>query len=101
MSKNVLSVENVTMQFGGVVAVDNLNLEVNEGEIAQSTEQENYRKLRRAYLVSYDRAIPSVRQANHCIGCKQCIEHCPQSISIPRELRRIEAYVEKLKRNTL
>ena len=74
---------------------------VNEGEIAQSTEQENYRKLRRAYLVSYDRAIPSVRQASHCIGCKQCIEHCPQSISIPRELRRIEAYVEKLKRNTL
>ena len=33
MSKNVLSVENVTMQFGGVVAVDNLSLEVNEGEI--------------------------------------------------------------------
>ena len=33
MSKSVLSVENVTMQFGGVVAVDNLNLEVNEGEI--------------------------------------------------------------------
>ena len=33
MSANVLNVENVTMQFGGVVAVDNLNLEVNEGEI--------------------------------------------------------------------
>ena len=33
MSANVLKVENVTMQFGGVVAVDNLNLEVNEGEI--------------------------------------------------------------------
>ena len=33
MSKNVLKVENVTMQFGGVVAVDNLNLEINEGEI--------------------------------------------------------------------
>ena len=31
--KNVLKVENVTMQFGGVVAVNNLNLEVNEGEI--------------------------------------------------------------------
>ena len=30
---NILKVENVTMQFGGVVAVDNLNLEVNEGEI--------------------------------------------------------------------
>ena len=33
MSENVLKVENVTMQFGGVVAVDNLNLEVNKGEI--------------------------------------------------------------------
>ena len=30
---SILKVENVTMQFGGVVAVDNLNLEVNEGEI--------------------------------------------------------------------
>ena len=33
MSNNVLKVENATMQFGGVVAVDNLNLEVNQGEI--------------------------------------------------------------------
>ena len=33
MSKNVLRVENATMQFGGVVAVDNLNLEINQGEI--------------------------------------------------------------------
>ena len=32
-TKNVLHVENVTMQFGGVVAVDDLNLDVNEGEI--------------------------------------------------------------------
>ena len=31
--KNVLKLENVTMQFGGVVAVDDLSLEVNEGEI--------------------------------------------------------------------
>lgn len=33
MSKNVLRLDNITMQFGGVVAVDNLSLEVNEGEI--------------------------------------------------------------------
>ncbi len=33
MSKNVLRAENITMQFGGVVAVDNLSLEVNENEI--------------------------------------------------------------------
>jgi len=33
MTDNVLRLENVTMQFGGVVAVDNVSLEVNEGEI--------------------------------------------------------------------
>ena len=31
--KNILRLENITMQFGGVVAVNNLSLEVNEGEI--------------------------------------------------------------------
>ena len=30
---NVLRLENITMQFGGVVAVDNFSMEVNEGEI--------------------------------------------------------------------
>ncbi len=33
MSSNVLHVENVTMQFGGVVAVNNLTLDINKGEI--------------------------------------------------------------------
>lgn len=33
MSENVLHVENITMQFGGVVAVNNLTLDVNQGEI--------------------------------------------------------------------
>ena len=33
MSKNVLKVNDATMQFGGVVAVNNLSMEVNEGEI--------------------------------------------------------------------
>ena len=31
--KNVLKLEDITMQFGGVVAVNDLSLEVNEGEI--------------------------------------------------------------------
>ncbi|HML67117.1 MAG TPA: ABC transporter ATP-binding protein [Clostridia bacterium] len=33
MAENVLKLENVTMQFGGVVAVNNLSLEVDKGEI--------------------------------------------------------------------
>ena len=33
MSGNILQLENITMQFGGVIAVNNMNLEVGEGEI--------------------------------------------------------------------
>ena len=33
MSENVLQVEHVTMQFGGVVAVNDLTLHVDKGEI--------------------------------------------------------------------
>lgn len=33
MTENILQVENVTMQFGGVVAVNNLSLNVGKGEI--------------------------------------------------------------------
>ena len=74
---------------------------VNEGEIATSTQDENYRKARRAYLVSYDRAVPKLRQAARCIGCNQCMSHCPQNINIPRELQKIDRYIENLKKDTL
>ena len=73
---------------------------VNEGEIASSSQSENYKKARRAYLVSYDRAIPKLRQASRCIGCDTCVSHCPQNIDIPKELHRIDRYIEKLKRNS-
>lgn len=33
MSENILHVEHITMQFGGVVAVNDLSLDVNEGQI--------------------------------------------------------------------
>lgn len=74
---------------------------VNEGNIPKSQQDENYREARRAFLVGYDRSVPKLRQANHCIGCNKCSSHCPQRINIPRELRRIDEYVEKLKQETL
>ena len=74
---------------------------VNAGEIAKSIEDENYKKARRAYLVSYDRAVPELRQADRCIGCNQCISHCPQRINIPREIHRISRYIEDLRKDTL
>lgn len=74
---------------------------VNEGNVPKSKTDKNYAEARRAYLVGYDRSVPKLRQASHCIGCKQCIEHCPQNINIPRELHRIDRFVESLKQDTL
>ena len=74
---------------------------LNEGNISESSQSEGYRKARRAFLVGYDRSVPRLRQANHCIGCNQCSPHCPQGINIPKELHRIDAYVERLKQETL
>lgn len=70
---------------------------VNEGNIPQDRQDEDYRQARRAFLIGYDRSVPRLRQASHCIGCGQCVSHCPQSIDIPKELHRIDAFVERLK----
>ena len=48
------------------------NTHVNEGTIAQSSEQLGFARLKRKYLTSYDKAIETVRQADHFIGCGQC-----------------------------
>lgn len=74
---------------------------VNKGNVPESQQAENYYKARQAFLVGYDRSVPKLRQANHCIQCRECVSHCPQRIDIPRELQRIDEFVEKLKQNTL
>lgn len=74
---------------------------VNEGNLPEDSQAENYRQARRAFLVGYDRSVPKLRQASHCIGCNQCSIHCPQTINIPQELTRIDNYVEELKQGTL
>lgn len=74
---------------------------VNEGNVPKSRQDENYRRARRAFLVGYDRSVPKLRQASHCIGCETCNPHCPQSIDIPEELHRIDAFVEQLKQDAL
>jgi predicted aldo/keto reductase-like oxidoreductase len=70
---------------------------VTEGTLPENEQAENYRKARRAFLISHERSVPRLRQANHCIGCNQCSPHCPQSIDIPKELRRLDSFVEHLK----
>mgnify|MGYP004653369855 FL=1 len=74
---------------------------INEGNLPQRAQDPEYRRARRAFLVGYDRSVPKLRQADHCIGCRQCVEHCPQNIQIPDEMHRIDRYVEQLKQGTL
>ncbi|MDR1005056.1 MAG: aldo/keto reductase [Prevotellaceae bacterium] len=71
---------------------------VNEGNIPQEGGDENYRRARRAFLVGYNRSVETLRQADHCIGCNECVPLCPQRIRIPQELQRIDKFVEKLRR---
>ena len=70
---------------------------INEGNVPASSQDENYHKARRAFLIGYDRSVPRLRQASHCIGCDQCVHHCPQGINIPKEMQRIDHFVEDLK----
>lgn len=74
---------------------------LNEENVPESSQDPEFAKARRAFLVGYDRSVPKLRQANHCIGCGQCSPHCPQSIDIPAELHRIDEYVERLKQRKI
>ena len=74
---------------------------VNEGNVPKSSQDPNYRKARRAYLVSYERAVEKFRRADLCTSCGQCNQHCPQRINIPREISRIDKFIEQLKQDTL
>jgi predicted aldo/keto reductase-like oxidoreductase len=74
---------------------------VSEGTRLTSSKDENYRKSRQAFLVGYDRSVPKLRQADHCISCELCKPKCPQRINIPFEMKRINQYVEHLKQQTV
>ena len=70
---------------------------VNEGNVPKNLQDEDYRRARRAFLVGYDRSVPKLRQASHCISCGICTPECPQRIKIPNEMERIDKFVEELR----
>ncbi|MDR2962247.1 MAG: aldo/keto reductase [Bacteroidales bacterium] len=77
------------------------NRAVNAGNVPNSSQDEDYRRARRAFLVGYDRAVERLRQATHCITCGKCVPHCPQNIDIPSEMVRIDNFVEQLRQGSL
>ncbi|MDR0829519.1 MAG: aldo/keto reductase [Prevotellaceae bacterium] len=73
------------------------NKMVNDGAVPKNLQDKQYRKLRRNFLLGYARKMQPERQADHCISCNICLEKCPQHIRIPREMSRINDYIEDLK----
>ena len=70
---------------------------INEDRMPVSSQDDNYRELRRAFLIGYDRSVPKLRQADHCTGCGICVKKCPQRINIPKQMTRIDRFVEAMK----
>ena len=85
------------LDIPGIFAFYNKSL--GEGNIATegTVEQKEFRRARRAFLTTYDKSIERLRQADHCIGCGECLTHCPQSIKIPEKMHMIEDYTNRLK----
>ena len=48
---NILKMENITMQFGGVVAVDNLSLEYNDPQFLEGRQPNRNFIIHKAYIV--------------------------------------------------
>lgn len=72
---------------------------VNNGMLPESSRHDGYGPARRAFLIGYDRSVPRLRQAAHCIGCGRCASKCPQGIDIPSQMQSVDRFVERLRRD--
>ena len=75
------------------------NQAVVEGRLPDNPSSPRYQTDRSQFLSDYSKEIPYLRQAQRCVGCRQCAPHCPQSIDIPGKIRKVDDFVEQLKRH--
>ena len=69
------------------------NTACTEDRLPDNPTSSEYASNRRRFLAEYDRALPDLRQAEHCIGCGRCVPHCPQRIDIPEKMAAIDAQI--------
>lgn len=58
----------------------------------------DFLKKAKTFLQEYE-TIPKEHQPSHCVYCEKCMEHCPQKINIPKQIRDIAKLAESLKQN--
>jgi predicted aldo/keto reductase-like oxidoreductase len=74
------------------------NSVVQEGRLPDNPKDPDFAKSARNFLIEYDRLVPKLRQANRCTTCGKCMPHCPQGLEIAREMRKIDRFVDDLRR---
>ena len=52
----------------------------------------------REFLVRYKNAIPKAARADHCIHCGKCLRLCPQHLTIPDYMRKIDSLMGALEK---
>ena len=83
---------------------DRYNMCLDDDSIMVDPDDESpsdYSRMRRAFLVGMDCSVSKMRQADHCIGCGECVAKCPRQIDIPAKMRTISDYTERLRSKVL
>jgi predicted aldo/keto reductase-like oxidoreductase len=72
---------------------------VQDGRLPDNPKDPDFAKNARRFLNEYDHLVPKLRQANRCTTCGKCMPHCPQGIEIAKEMRKIDKFIDDLRRN--
>jgi predicted aldo/keto reductase-like oxidoreductase len=73
------------------------NRALDEGYYPANTQDPDYRRQRRDFLIGMDRKVDRERQADHCVNCGACLPKCPQHLEIPTEMQKVDMMMNDLK----